>query len=822
MAARKSHPQKMTSEFSVELPASALYSPCDPQKFGFETTAELPDLQDVIGQPRAFRALQVASELGGPGYNIFVLGLPSSGRTTLSTEFLRRAAARQPVPDDWCYVNNFENPLQPRSLRLEAGRGNEFRKQIKMLINYCATEIPRRFESEEYIRERDQLVNTVKKDQELTFSRLQAYVEKHNFIIARTSSGFILAPAVQGQPLKPEDLEKLSTEQREKLRELEAVLSGEVERTLLELRNMEKAATDKLQEINTRTVSFLIGPVIKELITAFKDHQDIYKYLEALQADIIANTTLFMPSSEDQTGQQREWMRRYEVNLLVDNSDCQGAPVITENYPSYNNLLGRIDHEMILGASRTDFTMIRPGALHRANGGYLVLPARDVLINPYAWEGLKRVLRDQEVRIVELSNQLGILSTTTLEPEPIPLQVKILLIGTPTLYYTLRAYDEDFSKLFKVRAEFATQMERTHENELEYGLFVNSVVETYGLPHFEKTAVARVVEFSSRLADDQNKLSTRFGKIADLVREAAYWAGKQGHLPVTAQDVQQAIDESVYRNNLYEERIQEVIVQDTLMIDVSGAVTGQINALSVYMLGDYEFGRPTRVTAVAFPGKAGVVDIERQAKLGGSLHTKGVLILNGYINRCYGQDQPLSLSASLTFEQTYDEVQGDSASAAELLALLSALSQVPIRQDRAITGSINQLGQIQAIGGVNEKIEGFFATCKAKGLTGEQGVVIPRSNQRHLMLKREVIEAVEAGKFHIWAVRSVEEAIPLLTDRQAGTRQEDGKYPEGSLNQAVVQQLEAFSKALQTSGNKPAAKAGEANEKENKSEIQEG
>lgn len=828
MAARKARKKEQTPQLPGKLPATALYAPCNPNELGFEVTTDLPDLQDVIGQPRALRALQLGSEVTGPGYNIFVLGLPGSGRTTLSREYLERLAASESVPDDWCYVNNFENPHKPYCLHLPAGMGSEFCKRVKELIQYCATEIPRRFESDEYIHERDRLVNELKKNQELRFSKLQEHVEKYNFIIARTSAGFILAPALEGKPLKPEDIDKLSSEQRKKLRELETMLSGEVEKTINELRSMEKTATQQMQEINTRVVKFLIGPLIEELKSAFSKSATVQNYLEAIQSDIIANPAQFQSSPETPTAEQpptldkRNWMQRYQVNLLVDNSNCKGSPVIVENYPSYNNLIGRIEHEMILGASRTDFTMIRSGALHRANGGYLVLPARDVLVNPYAWEGLKRVLRDQEIRIVELANQLGLLSTTTLEPEPIPLQVKVLLVGTPTLYYLLRAHDEDFTKLFKVRAEFATLMDRTLENEREYGLFVNSVLQEYHLPAFDKTAVARIVEYSSRLAQDQEKLSTRFGKIADLVREAAFWAVRQGNESVTSQDIQQALNEAIYRNNLYEERIQEVINQETLMIDVTGTVVGQINALSVYMLGDYEFGRPTRVTAVSFPGKSGVVDIERQAKLGGSLHTKGVLILSGYINQMYGQDQPLSLSASLTFEQSYDEVQGDSASAAELLALLSSIAQVPLRQERAITGSINQLGQIQAIGGVNEKIEGFFATCKAKGLSGEQGVIIPASNQRHLMLKREVIEAVEEGKFHIWTTRTISETIFLLTGLEAGVRGDDGTYPEGTFNHAVMNQLEQYAKVIQSSANKPTPKPAEPNESENKQDVQEG
>jgi lon-related putative ATP-dependent protease len=822
MAPRK--PRSKPSSSSLlpgELPAIALHHSCDPDSLRFQTTAELPDLQDVIGQPRAIRALQLGSEVTGPGYNTFVLGHPGSGRTTLSREYLERKAANEPIPDDWCYVNNFDDSHKPIALRLSAGKGSEFRKDVQEFIARCEREIPHLFEAEEYIHERDQLVSELKKDQEAEFIQLQQHVEKFSFIIARTTTGFLLAPAVEGKPLKPEDIEKLTPEQRKKLGELQLTLSEEVEKALNKIRDLEKTTFEQIQALNARTVVFLIGPWIEVLTSKYASFDAAVKHLEAVKANITTNASQFTSTQTSEPSipfDRRDWTQRYEVNLLVDNSNTRGAPVIVENYPSYNNLIGRIEHEMILGASRTDFTMIRPGALHRANGGYLMMPARDVLINAFAWEGLKRVLRDQEIRIVEPATHLGLLSTTTLEPEPIPLQVKVLLIGTPTLYYTLRNYDEDFTKLFKVRAEFATLMARTSENEYEYGLFVNSVVQENQLPPFDKTAVARVIEFSSRLADDQSKLSTRFGKIADLVREAAFWAAKQNHQLVTAEHVQQAIDEATYRSNLIEERLQELIDQGTLMIDVSGAVIGQVNALAVFMLGDYNFGRPNRVTAVTFPGKAGVVDIERQAKLGGALHTKGVLILGGYLNMRYGQELPLSLSASLTFEQTYEEVQGDSASAAELLALLSAIARVPLRQDRAITGSINQLGQIQSIGGVNEKIEGFFATCKAKGLTGEQGVIIPLSNQRHLMLNAEVIEAVSSGQFHIWAIQTIDQALRLMTDREPGERQADGSYPEGTFNHSLTAQLAEYSKVMQTTTNKNAPKTVEQNGKDTKAD----
>ncbi len=791
----------------AELPAGALSRPCDPDSLAFETTNELPDLQDVIGQPRALRALELGSELSGPGYNIFVLGQPGSGRTTLSQEYLLRKAESEPAPDDWCYVDNFEELHRPRALRLPAGRGIEFRKDMDGLIQHCQQDIPRTFESEEYTRDRDRTVAEAKKQQDAEFLRLQKYVEKYKFVIARTSFGFMLAPAMEGKPLKPEEVQALTEKQRKKLEGLQVKLTVEVEKSLKLFRELERQAQEQIHELNTRTVNFLIQPVMETLKGKYTGLDGVLAHLEAVQADIVENASQFRPGDGDSPGGPGSagWALRYSVNVLVDNSSCKGAPVIVETHPSYHNLMGRIEHEAIMGATHTDFTMIRPGALHRANGGYLVVSGRDVLLNPYAWEGLKRALRDGEARIIELGNQLSLLSTATLEPESIPLQVKVVLVGTPVLYYMLRYYDEDFARLFKVRAEFASLMKRDLQTEQEYGLFVKSVVMEHDLPPFDRSAVAKIVEFSARLADDQDKLSTRFGKIADLVREAAYWARKtDGRDKVTASDVQRAIQESVYRSNLVEERIQELIAEGTLMVDVSGQTVGQVNALSVLMLGDYEFGRPNRVTAAAYAGKGGVVDIERQAKLGGAVHTKSVLILTGLLGWLYGRTQALNLSASLTFEQSYEEVEGDSASTAEFAALLSAIAEIPLRQDIALTGSINHHGLIQPIGGANEKIEGFFATCKARGLTGEQGVILPAGNLRHLMLQDEVIEAVRERRFHLWAVTTLDETLALLTGFEPGKRQPDGSYPPGSFHAAVMSKLAAFSKALD-GGARPAA-----------------
>jgi lon-related putative ATP-dependent protease len=823
MSPSKTSVQQTPKHEICELPISSLRMACDPELLGYETTDDLPDLENVIGQPRALSALQVGSEIAGTGYNTFVMGQPGSGRTTLSKEYLERKASSMPVPDDWCYVNNFSNERQPKTIRLPAGKGAGFRQAISEMISRVTSDISRTFESKEFIQERDRLLSELKKTQESEFLRLQQHVEKHNFVIVRTAAGFVLAPAVNGKPIPPEDLASLSVEQKHKLSELEQQLGSEVQTTIVRLKELEKKAFHMLQELVARTMQFILEPLIQPLKQRFAEYPQVHSYLEAVQEDLMANLSQTYPQSQGGEGisptpsDLKKWRQRYEVNLLVDNSTINGAPVIMENYPTYNNLIGRIEHEVVMGATRTDFTMIQAGALHRANGGFLILPVRDILLNPYAWEGLKRALRDSEIRIVELANQVGLISTITLEPEPIPLQVKILLIGSPTLYYLLRSNDDDFTKLFKVRAEFATQMDRTPENEREYGIFIKSVVVENKLLPFDKTAVARIIEHSAELAGDQNKLTTRFGKISDLVRESAYWAEKTEAKIVTASAVEEALKNSIYRSNLVEERIQELITQGTLLIDAKGSIIGQINALSVYMLGDYEFGRPTRVSAIAYPGRGGIIDIERQAKLGGSLHTKGVLILSGYLNSQFGRNQLISLSASLTFEQSYDEVQGDSASAAELIALLSSIAQIPLRQDRAITGSINQLGQIQAIGGVNEKIEGFFTVCKASGLNGQQGVIIPHSNQRNLMLNFEVLSAVKQGQFHIWTIKTLEEAIHLLTDVQPGERQPDGTYPSGTLNQAISERLNEFNRIIQAA-TKNVTKPAENEVKNNKTE----
>jgi lon-related putative ATP-dependent protease len=801
---RKSNPKKKTSpspDSSPGLKKEALRNVCDPKTLGFKTTDELPRLTEVIGQPRAFRALELGTEISSPGFNIFALGLPGSGKTTLIREYLERKAEDDPVPDDWCYVNNFANSHEPKLLRLPAGRAVELRSDVRNLIDRCKAEISRVFESEEYTLARGRLTEELEKTQNEELEHLTKAAAKNNFMLAQSPMGFMLVPMVDGKPLSPEELSKISPEQRAEFEKIETELQGEVKKSVVKVQEKRKETHSKVKELDKNTALFAVEHLIEALRDSYVGLEPVVEYFDTLKDDIVANAGQFRQPEKEPAGPLGQTAspsvsERYDVNVLVDNTECKGAPVIVENHPSYHNLLGRIEHEVVLGATKTNFNLIRAGALHRANGGYLILPAREVMLNTYAWEGLERALREGCIRIVEMGTQLGLLSTATLEPEPIPLDVKIVLIGTPALYYLLRAYDEDFAKLFKVKAEFATLMDRTKETENEYALFVKAVVDDNELASFDRSAVARIIEFGSRLAEDQNKLSTRFGQVADLIREAAHWAKVKGDKTVSVAAIDRAIEEAIYRNNLIEERLQELVDQGLLLIETKGEAIGQVNALSVLQIGDYAFGRPTRVTATVHPGRDGVVDIEREAKLGGRAHTKGVLIIGGFLGSRYGQKQPLNLSSRLTFEQSYEGVEGDSASAAELFALLSAIAGIPLRQDRAMTGSVNQYGQIQPIGGVNEKIEGFFASCDSQGLSGSQGVIIPESNVSHLMLKLEVLEAVEAGKFHIWPISTVDEGLSLLTGREAGELQDDGSYLEGTFNHAVMARLEGFAESL--------------------------
>lgn len=798
-----------------ELSPDQLRRICLPDQFSFETTAELPLIPDIIGQPRATRAIEFGLDMEGPGYNIFVLGPGGTGRTTTIQRFLAQRAAQEPTPDDWIYVHNFHQPRRPRAIRLPPGLGTRFRDDMAALVAQLRQTIPRAFESESYQEARRQMEQRFQEAQETLFKELDAQARQRSFAVVRAPSGLAMVPLRDGRPIPQEAFQALPEEERERYAAQYRELESMTEKTVQRLREQEQIVREALQKLDREVVAATVGHAVDELKDRYAEQEEVGEYLEDVRADIIGRAEEFKrtePAAAEPAGSPpAQPFQRYLVNLLVDNRQQQGAPVGVEANPTYAHLIGRMEYEIRMGVPVTDFTLLRAGALHRANGGYLVLQARDVLADPLAWQALKRALSEGVIRLEE--RVAGPISVVSLDPEPIPLDVKVILMGSPYLYYLLYTLDEEFRELFKVKADFSTEMDRTPENEYLYALFIRARCGEEGLCPFDRSGVARVVEYGSRLAEDQNRLSIRFGEVTDLLREAHYWAGKAGREVVTGEDVERAIAERTYRANRVEEEIRRVITEGTLRIDTEGAVVGQVNGLSIHLVGDHTFGRPTRITARAYVGRSGVVDIQREVKLSAPTHSKGVLTLAAYLGGQYATDQPLTLSASLSFEQTYDEVHGDSASLAELYALLSVLANVPLRQGIAVTGSVDQHGRVQPVGGVTHKVEGFFRVCQARGLTGDQGVIIPAANVRNLMLDPEVVQAVAEGKFHIYPVTTVDEGIELLTAIPAGARDEKGQFPEGTLHARVLARLKELAARMEKSGEE---KSGEKKEKKSR------
>ncbi len=780
------------------LPAQQLCQTCDPSQFSFETTAELKDLDEIIGQERAVDAIQFGIGIQHEGYNLFALGPSGTGKRTTIGQFLDQRAATDPIPSDWCYVNNFEQPHRSRALRLLPGQGIVLRKDMDLLIEELRTAIPAAFESEDYRTRKQETEEEFKDQQEKSFGEIQQQAQEHSIALIRTPVGLAFAPMQEGEVISPDEFQKLPEDKRKQFEENISRLQEELQETLYQVRQWAREARGKVKELDRQVTMSIVAHPIDELQEKYVEQPHVVDYLDAVQQDVIENVDEFRKSEE--TPQimgiplPRSLMgpplfRRYQVNVLVDHSQSEGAPVVYEDHPTYNNLIGRIEHLAQMGALVTDFNMIKPGALHRANGGYLILDARQLLLQPYAWDGLKRAIRSREVRIEPLGQVLSLVSTVSLEPEPIPLDVKVVLIGERLLYYLLHQFDPDFGELFKVEADFNERMTRNAENSLLYARLIGTLAHKDGLRPFDRGAIARIIERSSRMAGDAERLSVHLLSTRDLLREADYWAGEAGNGVVTADDVQHAVDAQTRRADRLRERVQEQIERGTILIDTDGERVGQVNGLSVIVLGNFAFGQPSRITARVRLGKGEVVDIEREVELGGPIHSKGVLILSSFLGARYSAERPLSLSASLVFEQSYGGVEGDSASLAELCALLSALAERPIKQSRALTGSVNQHGEVQPIGGVNEKIEGFFDVCSTRGLTGEQGVIIPTSNVQHLMLRHDVVEAVEAGQFHVYPVQTVDQAMELLTGIPAGERDGEGNLPEGSINQLVEARL---------------------------------
>ncbi len=782
---------------------------CDPAQFTFYSTAELPPLTEIIGQDRATRALEFGMDIPSEGFDIYAVGPSGVGKTTTVRQFLSQKAAKEPVPDDWCYVNNFAEPRNPKALRLPAGRAVQLRNDMGEFVRQARIEIPRAFESEYYSQRESELTRGLQEEQGAELANLESYVRERGFALLKTPMGLVIAPVLNEEVLNPEQYEQLPPEIKQRFESRRHELQEALEKATRRAREVEKSTREKIKALETEIAEFALGHLIEELNQKYSDEPRVREYIAAVHRDVLENVQRFrgaeaQPSSLPLAISQDEntWFNRYAVNVIVDHSNSTGAPVIIESNPTYYNLVGSFEHQAHFGAWITDFTLIKPGALHRANGGYLVVDARRLLSAPYAWDALKRALRTNCVRVEEAGQELRVLVSTSLEPEPIPLRVKVVIIGDSQLYYLLHSLDDEFSKLFKVKADFDYQIPWSDESQQKYALFIAERCRTEGLLHFDPTGVAEVVEQGARLVEDQRKLAVRFAEIADLVREASFWAKRQGHDLVTADDVRQAIAEHIYRENRIEERIREMIADGTIEIDTAGEAIGQVNGLAVINLGDYEFGRPIRITAKTYWGRTGVVNVDREVKMTEAIHDKGVLIAIGYLSSRFAKDKPLALTASIVFEQGYEGVAGDSASSTELYALLSSIAELPIKQGIAVTGSVDQHGEIQPVGGVTHKIEGFFDVCRLMGLTGEQGVIIPRRSVASLMLRQDVVDAVREKRFHIYAVDTIDEGISILTGVEAGTPDEAGNYPEGSVNWRVNQrlcqmaaQLQAFERA---------------------------
>ena len=786
-----------------QVPVEKLRNVCDANLMHCETTKDLVPLSEIIGQERAVRALKFGLGIKNHGFNMYVAGYPGTGRKTAVKNFVEAQAKQQPAPDDWCYVNNFGNQYEPKAIKFSAGKGKEFREDMKNFIENIKTALPKAFESEDYVARREATIKGLENQRKQLIDELSIKAQREGFVIQTTPIGILLVPVLNGKPLSEEEMLALPQKIKDKLNEKREQLETEFRNTMRQLIDMERKIHDSLKKLNKEVALYALGNQVESLMEKYPANPEVSTYLKEVQNDILDNLQQFIRRGEpeQQLPFPMPWMKeepykKYEVNLIIDNSKATGAPVVMETNPTYHNLLGRTEKEAQFGALTTDFSMIRPGAIHRANGGYLIIPVEDLLRNPLSYDGLKRDIRDSKMSIEEPEERYGFLSVKTLKPQPIPLTAKIILIGTPYLYQLMFSLDPDFQELFKIKAEFDTTMPRTDEKVQQYGSFVCGLCEREGLKHLDGTALAKLVEYSSRIIEDQYKLSTQFNSIADIIRESNFYATQDNSEFITGVHVRKAIEEKIYRSKLIQEKIQEMIIRGFFLIDTVDQKVGQVNGLSVMGLGDFAFGMPSRVTASIGLGREGVMDIEREAKMGGPIHTKGVLILSGYINDKYARDKPLSLSARLVFEQNYEGVEGDSASSTELYTILSSLSGLPIKQNLAVTGSVNQKGEVQAIGGANEKIEGFFEVCKLKGLTGEQGVMIPESNVQNLMLKEEVIDAVKARQFTIYSVKTIDEGIEVLTGTKAGQRRADGTYEEGTVNYLVDKQLREMADKL--------------------------
>lgn len=777
---------------------------CDASIFKFKTTADVAPLKGMIEQDRPVRAIRFGLDIDSPGYNIYVSGLTGTGKSTVIKNFLEEIATGMPRPDDWCYVYNFKDPASPTILNLPAGRAKAFKSAMNELVKSLRQDIAKAFDSKDYEENMNRLLQKNQETQQALFSRLSERARKEGFAIDVSEVGVSLVPMQNEKRISAEEFESLDEEERQRIEKKRDDLNPEIQSFLRQVREINKKSREKVGELRRKVGLYIVGTHIDEIRESCADFPAVAAYLGAVQDYILSHLDDF--NEDDQKPGVTESMQalmesredpylKYEVNIVVDNTNLKGAPIVIETNPTYHNLFGRVQRRAQFGTFTENFTSICSGSYAKANGGFLVVNAQDVLTNPGVWETLKRAVKNREVSIEELGEQSGIVPVAGMRPSPMPADVKVIMIGHQYVYHFLYESEEDFRKIFKVKADFDSEMLRNKQAYRDYVSFISTRCNEEGLLHFDPSGVAGVVEYGCRLVENQQKLSSRFSDIADIVREASYWAHKENKKFVSDAHVQHAVDEKTYRSNLTEKQIQEFITEGTIRIDVSGEAVGQVNGLAVLDLGDIRFGKPSRITAKTHMGRGGVVDIEREAKMSGKIYDKGVLILSGYLGAKYAQNRPLALAASLCFEQSYDGIDGDSASSTELYALLSSLADVPIKQGIAVTGSVDQNGRVQPIGGVNHKIEGFFDLCKALGFTGDQGVMIPIQNVKNLMLRSDVVEAVAAGRFRIYAIETIDQGIEILTGNPAGERV-DGSYPEGSINWRVEQRLQQYADGL--------------------------
>ncbi len=798
------------TKFAV--PVEKLRWQCDAGLFQFECTKDLPVLDEFVGQDRAIRAIEFGLNMHSAGYNIFVAGLTGTGKTSIVKDYIERLIKKRavdqttPALEDWCYLHNFKEPDRPQIVNLPQGMGRKFRDRIADLLSQLREHLGRAFSGEEYQAQKKKLFEEGRDEQQQIFKETAEEARRQGFSLQMTPMGPVAVAIIDGRPMEEKEYLALEEPVRKELDAKQAELMK------LVLANFEKAGAvqrrtaERLQELDKSiaefTVSSLFAPPMEEYAAPGK----LTRYLADLKAYTLGNLELFKGADEpvnpllgvpmSQALGGRNPFLPFQINVFVDNSEQTGPPVAMETNPNFGNIFGKIERRFLLGGYLSDHTMLKPGALSLANGGYLLLSARDVLMNPGVWITLKRAIRNREVRIEDPFEQFGLFAPQGMKAEPMPINVKVILIGDTTLYQMLSAYDEDFWEIFKVKADFNFEIERTEKSMLDYAAVIKCFCEECNTRHLDPSGVAKIIEYAAQAVGDQEKLSARFAQIKEWVQEADYWASQDQSELIAAKHVTRAIEEKIFRHNLIDERVREMIAKDLIMIDVAGDKVGQVNGLSVYSVGDALFGRPSRITASTFLGRSGVINIEREAELSGPTHSKGVMILSGYLGAKYAQEEPLSLSASLCFEQSYEGVEGDSASSAELYGILSSLSGIPIRQSIAVTGSVNQRGEIQPIGGVNQKIEGFFRVCRAKGFTGDQGVLIPERNIGNLMLQEEVVEAVREGRFHIYAARTIDDGIEILMGTPAGERQPDGAYPGGTVNDRVSRRLKEMAEKL--------------------------